>query len=317
MNQGMGMGGGQPMTRREPSYEPPSAASYERWPAAARQPQFPSPAMNMPPGYSMGAQPARPHAVRTPGMSPMGPMPGAAYGPGPGTMAASPRALHQQQAPVMAARGSPTRPPAHNYGRAQPIGHKIHMTEEEPTQGSKVGRFAWFVFGSAFGIFFAFFATGFVPRLGKKEEISFPPPVQVPTQVATPQPAAPPPTFARVPAPPPTFAVPLTTAPVVAPAPPPFVAAVTPPVVAIPGVISPQALPAAPPTAHPTAKPRVARRKPPADDDPPPRRSRDKADRSDRSERTEKVEKTEKADKSEKSEKNSDLGDLLSDGLAP
>lgn len=75
----------------------------------------------------------------------------------------------------------PTNRPQH------PIGHQVQMPEGDDGQlGSKVGRFAWFVFGSAFGIFFAFFATGFVPYLGKKDEPAPPPPPPV-AQVAAQQ----------------------------------------------------------------------------------------------------------------------------------
>ena len=151
-----------------------------------------------------------------------------AYGPPPATMAASPGALGGSMPPgmpqiTMPPMMAPSSPPmqgqmpymapmtgpmggmsainAMNQGmhvRAhtsmRPGGHVAQPTEvEEAAQGSKVGRFAWFVFGAAFGIFFAFAATGF--GFGKKDEPqgNFPPPAQLPAPVQTVQPPAPPP----------------------------------------------------------------------------------------------------------------------------
>jgi hypothetical protein len=107
---------------------------------------------------------------------------------------------------------------------------------EAPDAAAKAGRFAWFVFGAAFGIAFAFFATGFAPRLGAKEpEPLFPPAASLPAATA---PAA-------------------TTAPAVVVPPPPPAAVTAPPIVAAPPptmtVASPTALPQAPPVA-PTAQ---------------------------------------------------------------
>lgn len=51
----------------------------------------------------------------------------------------------------------------------RPIAHQLQNNELDETRQAKAGRFAWFVFGAAFGIFFAFFATGFVPRLTRRE----------------------------------------------------------------------------------------------------------------------------------------------------
>lgn len=92
---------------------------------------------------------------------------------------------------------------------ARPPGHVPQMTEvEEAQQGSKVGRFAWFVFGAAFGIFFAFAATGF--GFGKKEDPAAfpPPPTALPVQT-TAAPAPPPPQVV----PPPQVQQPLPVAP--------------------------------------------------------------------------------------------------------
>ena len=154
-----------------------------------------------------------------------------------------------------------TRPPFGTTPRpvpstAHPVGHQLQTTAvEEAAQGSKVGRFAWFVFGAAFGIFFAFFATGFVPRIGKKEEIVFPPVAQVPaataaTAAATQAPNAQAPnaapTFAPVVNAAPTYATPGAPMTTTAPAMPGSV-----------GTVAAMAVPAqpAPITAQPTAAP--------------------------------------------------------------
>jgi hypothetical protein len=174
-------------------------------------------------------QPPRHHVPRTPAM-------GVPYGAPPAQpvhRAMTPRPMTPQHMHVRV----PTNRPQ------QPVGHQLQMTEvEEAQQGSKVGRFAWFVFGAAFGIFFAFFATGFVPRLGGKKDdtASFPPPVQIPTQQApsagSPSPSPPPP------APPQVVAV----------APPPVQVVQQPPMQSSPPMqMAPQQVPA--PMARPGA----------------------------------------------------------------
>ncbi|MBX3202673.1 MAG: hypothetical protein KF894_31395, partial [Labilithrix sp.] len=253
----------QPEPRREPSYQPeprrePSYQPEPSYPAEARRepsydaiPQAPAVPgdLKVPAGFVMGVQPIRtpgsvvsamppytsamPEAFPAPQHAPTGtPMMGVPYGQP--VQPTSPRAVH---APAQQMHIRPV-----TAGRyAQPVGHQLQMTAAEPMpQGSKVGRFAWFVFGAAFGIFFAFFATGFVPRLGKQEEIAFPPPAQIPA--AEQAPAAPPP--------PPVQAQPQ---PVVAAAPPPVAA---PPVVQEPAPAPPPVMTAAPvmaaaPTAYP------------------------------------------------------------------
>lgn len=187
--------------RREDSY----SDRQESWSASPYVPPAPSVPrdMNMPAGFVMGVQP-----IRTPGpiaagsgfakvseafpqgvQAPRTPIMGVNA---PHTVAASPRAMGTPvptPSPLpqaMHGRLSTNRPYAQ-----QPVGHQLQMTElEEAQQGSKVGRFAWFVFGAAFGIFFAFLATGFVPH--KKDEAQFPPPAPIPTQQQTPG-ASPPP----------------------------------------------------------------------------------------------------------------------------
>ena len=54
--------------------------------------------------------------------------------------------------------------------RAQPVGSQL---TQPPPPSAKVGRFAWFVAGAAFGITFAFFATGFF-NSGKAATQDFP-----------------------------------------------------------------------------------------------------------------------------------------------
>ena len=174
------------------------------------------------PPAQMPAQMAMPQMMPQPGMMGPGILPG-------------------QRAPT----GSrPVTGPRTAPAAAQPVGHQLQTTAvEEATQGSKVGRFAWFVFGAAFGIFFAFFATGFVPHIGKKDEIVFPPVAQVPAAAQT----------ATAPAPQPTVAATVSAGPTFAP--------VAPTMTAAPTMYAPTAAPvqtsaapmmAAAPTAAPT-----------------------------------------------------------------
>lgn len=244
-------------TRREASYRSEPGRSEQSWsePAAEIPAAPPVPReMKMPAGFVMGVQPIRNGSVAAPmpfagtqipeafpaPQQPYArartPMMGVPYGqPQPGfTSSASPRAM-QSPAQQMHIRQATANPPY-----AQPVGHQLQMTEvEEAQQGSKVGRFAWFVFGAAFGIFFAFFATGYVP-FGKKEEVTFPPAAQIPTQQAPVAAAAPPaaqPPVVQQPAPP---VVQQPAPPVVQqPAPPVVALAAPPPVAAPPAVTAP------------------------------------------------------------------------------
>ncbi|MFO0738741.1 MAG: hypothetical protein U0270_22780 [Labilithrix sp.] len=216
---------------RASSYQPPrpeqrdetraegSSAKHERKGDSygGNEPSIPGPArvpaeLRVPDNFVVGVQP-----IRTPSMgaSAAFPQPQAvitpAYGPAM-TAAASPGAMGGQMQmgmplmpqismPPMMAPMTPMMGPSsvvnqmhvRAHTSARPPGHVPQMTEvEEAQQSSKVGRFAWFVFGAAFGIFFAFAATGF--GFGKKEEPppAFPPaPAQLPVQ--TQQPVAPPP----------------------------------------------------------------------------------------------------------------------------
>lgn len=133
----------------------------------------------------------------------------------------------------------PTPAPMHQSGmgasmmqRAQPVGGQL----TQPPASPKVGRFACFVAGAAFGITFAFFATGFFNGAKAKEDVPAAPAVQVTAPAV------------QVTAPAATQAAPVApaapAAQVVAPAAP--TAALAP---VAPPAISPGALPAAPPTA--------------------------------------------------------------------
>ena len=132
----------------------------------------------------------------------------------------------------------------------------------DPPAVGKVGRFAWFVAGAAFGITFAFFATGyFAGSAAPKDEFpaaptltapatAVAPPAQVAAQVAAP---VAPPVLAPPPVAPPVAAVPavapMPTVPAASlPAAPP-VAAVALAAVAPPGAapLAPAARPAPPP----------------------------------------------------------------------
>jgi len=279
-------------TRREGSYSNRSSArapNEPSWPEPA--PQIPAAPpvpheMKVPAGFVMGVQPLRAGSVAAPMPvaatqipeafpPPQGhhqpraqtPMMGVPQGQPQFAPTASPRAMH---APQHLHSRPTTNAPV--YAHAHAIGHQVQVTDlEEAQHSSKVGRFAWFVFGAAFGIFFAFFATGFVPRIGKKEEIAFPPAAQLPQQQA-PVAAAPP---AQVPAPQqvaqaaPPAQVPapqqVAQAPVAQPpAPPVTVAAapVVPPVVAAP--LAPPPVATAPVAAPAPAPQPVAEAKPAA-----------------------------------------------------
>ena len=144
-----------------------------------------------PPGFVMGVQPVRqldgpmfppalaprpavaqqmfqPHVTPVPmgGIQPM-------HGMRPMTPPHGAMALPQRvpTGPVMAASA---------YVQSAHKGQAVVSAQSLSASGSakKTGRFAWFVFGSAFGIAFAFFATGFAPKIvggaGHKDE-SFPP----------------------------------------------------------------------------------------------------------------------------------------------
>ena len=192
--------------------------------------QIPGPApvpreLRVPENFVVGVQPIRPANTPSMGAPQAYPQPQAVIAPSypPAmTAAASPGAMNMNMpmspltgGPSLGQMGMPIIPqismppmmaplapmtagmsPMHirAHTSARPPGHVPQMTEvEEAQQGSKVGRFAWFVFGAAFGIFFAFAATGF--GFGKKEEPApFPPaPTQLPTAVQTQPPAPPPP----------------------------------------------------------------------------------------------------------------------------
>jgi hypothetical protein len=73
------------------------------------------------------------------------------------------------------------------HGGLSPVGHQL---EEQPSATSRTLRFAWFVFGVAFGIGFTFFASGVVPGLKREEPpaiasaapaATFPPPAPIPS----------------------------------------------------------------------------------------------------------------------------------------
>ena len=348
-------------TRREDSNRR-NADAQQSW-APAPSPQIPAaplvPAemaggrgMDVPAGFVMGVQP-----LRTPGSGGPAAMPYAQTAL-PDAHAHFPQVQHQQQpfqqptrTPMMGVpygqNASPSgRPaqqmhirPATSYP-AGPIGHQLQMTEMEEAQGSKVGRFAWFVFGAAFGIFFAFFATGFVPRLGKKEEITFPPAAQLPAQPQAPVAVAPPVQAPPVVAAPVQAPLPVQAPPVQAPA-PVAVAPAAPPVIYLPPpapvvapiaqpqpvAVAPAPAPAPRPAAAPAATPRgqrssaIARRNVPAPSGPKAMPNSGSVDSDDAPTPTP-VRTAPRAEKAEKAEKGgaadvSGVGDLLNAGLAP
>lgn len=247
--------GAQPQYQAQPQHytQPPQQQAYAQAPQ-----QYPS------------AQPA-PYAY--PSAAPS--QPAAAY-------------LQQQSGPHVRdpryASAAPSGAPMHASGmspsmmqRRQPLAAQL---EPAPNTG-KVGRFAWFVAGAAFGITFAFFATGFFTASAPKDE--FPaapaltaaapvaPPVQAAAPVAPPVAAAPvaPPVAAAPVAPP--VAAPVAAAPVAAPVAPPVAAPVAPPVAAVPAAAPVAPAAAIPAAALPAAAPVAAAPVRPA---PPPARPR-------------------------------------------
>ncbi len=264
-----------------PQYEPEHEPSVE-----VSEPIIP-PAPRVPDGFIVGVQP-----IRTPPGGALFPAHDAFahHTPAPAappTVAASPRAMHttpyppaqqpshypqqpyphhqqqqqQQQAYAASAYASgphgalvPTQPPAR--APMQPVGHML-QSQPPPSSSSRTLRFAWFVFGVAFGIGFTFFASGVIP--GPKREApaaTFPPAPPVPTQVA--QPVQPPPPTAQ-PAPPPVMATATAPAPAAPPvlAPPAMAVAPAPPTTNVaPPAPAPQ--PAAQAKAPPPPAPKVA-----------------------------------------------------------
>ncbi len=135
----------------------------------------------------------------------------------------------------------------------------------DPPAASKVGRFAWFVAGAAFGITFACFATGFFDG-SPAPKGEFPAAPMLTAPVATVAPIAPPAQVAQVAQVAPPVAQPFQAAPLVAAMAPPMQAAV--PAAAPIPTFAAAALPAAPPVAARPAPPPVR----PRFQAPPPRR---------------------------------------------
>lgn len=209
-----------PYLRRDASVarRPPPAPVPEAY--AQPIPRAPAVPRELPPKFVMGVQP-----IRTQNSSWQ---PAEASGPQPRIPMSDPSGPHRMlpyadpsapRMPISVASSGPYAP--------QPA----------PTAFSKASRLVYFVIGTTFGICFAFFATGFVPRLldgGEKKQV-----VVVPT-------------------PPPPATV-LTAAPASSPQPPPVVVAPTPPA---PMVIAASPAPQAPAprAAAPSVAPKSAPR---------------------------------------------------------
>ncbi|MBS2012300.1 MAG: hypothetical protein JST00_05415 [Deltaproteobacteria bacterium] len=140
-----------------------------------------------------------------------------------------------------------------------PQGHATHRGQQQAAvaalgapapQQNRIGRFAWFVAGVAFGITFAIFATGFFAggSVGASKAAASEPPAPAQTTIA--QASAPPP-------------VATTAQPVAVPAPPPVgtVAAATPSTLPPSGTLASPAAPVAP-SASPKPAP-IAKASPP------------------------------------------------------
>jgi hypothetical protein len=168
-----------------------------------------------------------------------------------------------------------TPPPMHASGMAPSMRQPLSAQLEPAPSASKVGRFAWFVAGAAFGITFAFFATGFFAAGGAsapKDEFPAAPALTAPAAPVVPPvavaPVAPPvavapvapPVQAAAPAVPPVAVAPVAPpAQAVAPAAPPAAVAPAAPALAVAppvAAIAAAALPAAAPVAvAPVARP--------------------------------------------------------------
>jgi hypothetical protein len=246
------------MAPQQGQYVPaPMPAMHSSMPPYAQQPQYQPQAYAQQPAYvqqSVHAQHVHPSA-----------------------MPSQPAGYLQQSGPHARDPRYMTPMPMHGSGMSPSMRQPLSAQLEPAPSGSKIGRFAWFVAGAAFGITFAFFATGFFAG-GSAPKDEFPaapaltapvaPPVQAAAPVAPPvQAAAPvaPPVQAAAPAAPPVQAAapaaPVATVPAAA-------LPVAPPVAAVPAA----ALPAAPPVAPPAAAPVAAA--PPVRPAPPPARPR-------------------------------------------
>ncbi|HEY8075368.1 MAG TPA: hypothetical protein VIF62_14690, partial [Labilithrix sp.] len=174
---------------QERGWESPPNTVIPPAPAVPREMRAP-----LPLGFIQGVQPVRaannftpfPQPLPQQQMIPTSPPP-PVFGPMPG----------QRMVPT-----SPSAARAAFPMPMQPVGPQVAPA----AKSSGVGRFAWFVFGAAFGIAFAFVATGFVPKLSSAPDPLFPPPPPKPAVTVQAQaPAAPaPPPPAAVTAPPAT-----------------------------------------------------------------------------------------------------------------
>jgi hypothetical protein len=201
---------------------PPAGPSYAAAPSYAAGPSYAAA-----PSYA-GQSYAGPSPM--PAAPPYFPA-NASYPPGHPLSHYVPGQLHPTPAPSYASGPYARLAPQDAANRAQPVGPQLMAP---PSQASKVGRFAWFVAGAAFGITFAFFATGFFSGV-RSADLRVASPLPAATQIAPAVPAV-------------AVAPPVAQAPVVQ-APPVAQALVAPPVA--------QAL-VAPPVAPPVAQALVA-----------------------------------------------------------
>lgn len=186
-----------------PAYEELDSNSLREDDSGAVRHEFASQApavsreMQVPAGFVVGVQPIRtpssvahvrpPHAdAPAPEAFPAPHPPTRAYTPTLGVSYESPVRQAQSSAQFDSVNASAQYMAAHAGASgpfAPPVDPSLQMTHMVGARrGSKIGRFAWFVFGAAFGLFFAFCATGFVQRLSKKEASASPASAQLPTQ---------------------------------------------------------------------------------------------------------------------------------------
>ena len=140
--------------------------------------------------------------------------------------------------------------------RAQPVGGQL--ATQPPAANGKIGRFAWFVAGAAFGITFAFFATGFFNGAAAKSagfDAPVAPVVTATTATTAAAPTAPP--VAGAPVAPVALAAPAPVTPASLPAVAPAPAAGATAAATANANAAPAAAPA--PVAHPAPPPRAPR----------------------------------------------------------
>ena len=247
-----------------PHIAPPAAGQYLPSPMQAIQ-------SSLPPQYAQNQYPAYayPHAYAQQAQEQVYYQP--PHHQAPAMAYAAPQAY---QAGMLQGQRQPTPMPApmsasmhDRFQRAQPVGGQLATQPAADAASAKISRFVWFVAGAAFGITFAFFATGFFN--GTKAQKDEAPAAATTAAAPVVAPTAPPAALAA-PAPPVALAAPAQTAQAfAAPVTPASLPAVAPSVPAI-APVAPQAAAPVAPAVRPAAPPAPPRA--PRFQAPPPRR---------------------------------------------